>query len=264
MSLMLFLLALFAVVALVVWLVRKERHLIAQRDQMFSVCARHENWSYTTNPLYKSKLRVPASLGTRSQWDDTDFEFKFEGGPAAAHWSMRNYPARRRGDDSQQASIPTATWQSTDLGTPRTAAMILPRWQHRLETGRVVGAIENIVSAFVDVVNDTESSESRQAFFRRATELKGTLPGFDETFAVLAGPEAPQGWLDESLQETLLKWPMIDQRRSRSRQFLYARLDQGGLSISFQRPPSASWPFWQQLARLGETLAARLGPCAQR
>jgi len=255
MGFFIFVLVAAAVAAGVIGVLRWNRQRLEQRDRLFTTFARHADWHYRRNPVRDDSW---------SNDPETRFEFEFEGGPADARWTMRLYPARRQRGDAEPQAIATAVWRCFDLGAARTAFMILPRWQYRLETGKVVGTIEQLVSAFVDVVNETESSENRQAFFRRATEVKGTLPGFDEAYAVLAGPELPQWRLTEEVQALLLRWAMLSAQSTKPSLLLHARLDMSGLCLSFQRPAAQSWPFWSQFGRLGEALAANLGPAARR
>jgi hypothetical protein len=267
----LFLLAFLAFAGLIAWLFRKNRQLTEQRDLQFSVQARHAGWRYTTNPQYSSMVIEGPGQAMRGQAQDVPFEF--EGGGAGAGWRMWYDTGRRFNPDGNDDSggavrhggaIASASWQCEDLRAAQLSVMILPRWQYRFESGRVVGAIESAVSLFVDAIGGSDGHDSRQAFFQRAVEIKGTRPGFDRAFVVLAGPGVPHDWLDDALQALLLQWPQATGHTTMPGFAIDAKLGTDGLRVNFLKPASDSWPFWEQFGRLGEALAARLAPIAGR
>jgi hypothetical protein len=266
----LFLVLCLAFAGLIVWLLRKNRRLTEQRDLLLSVQARHAGWRYAPNPDYSALVSGGAGAAARNERQD--IPFAFEGRTDGWGWRMWYDTGRRFTADAgtgggsdgvpRETAIPSAVWVCEDLHAAQLSVMILPRWQYRFESGRVVGAIESAVSLFVDAIGGADGHDSRQAFFKRAVELKGSRPGFDQAFVVLAGPGAPRDWLDDPLQTLLLQWPAEAGRPSTAGFAIDVRFGPEGLRLSFQRPASASWPFWEQFGRLGEALAARLGPAA--
>ena len=264
MGALLFFLLFGGLIALGVWLVRKNRQIIEQRDLMYSVQARHAGWRYLPNPQYSAQtgtVQVSQSASgasnpaQRSQAQDIPFEF--DGTVAGAGWRMWYDNDRRSNTGGSSSTMPTAVWHCAGLNTAHLSVMILPRWQYKVESGRVVGAIESAVGLFVSAVAGTDGHDSRQAFFQRAVQIKGSRPGFDQAFVALAGPEAPHGWLDDNIQALLMQWPAPIGRPSTAGFAIDARWDADGLRLTFLRPPEC-WPFWDQFGRLGQALAAQL------
>jgi hypothetical protein len=241
------------VIGLVVWLIRKNRQLIEQRNQQFSVFARHEGWRFAPNPQYGSIIASSARVRT----EDDDIAFTFDGRCEAFEWRMW-YDANHRfeaASDDRSSAIASAIWLCQSVCTPELAMLILPRWQYRIESGRIFGAIASAANAFMAAVAETDDSDTRQAFFKRAVELKGALPGFADAFVVLVGPEVRRDWLDEELQGLLLHWPKAT---TGGKLALEASLGSRGLRIVFQRVVSDAWPFWKQFGQLGQAIGLRL------
>jgi hypothetical protein len=263
MGILLFVLVAAAFAAGVFWLVRKNRQITEQRNLLFSVQARHAGWRFELNPAWRSAdVMTSAEGGVPPRSEEEDIEFSFEGAVSGWPWRMW-HDSGRRYRTGNESSMPTAAWNCDELRTPQRSLMILPRWKYRFESGRIVGAIEGAVNLFARAIAEQmgreASGDTRQAFFKRAVEIKGTLAGFDSAFVVLAAVELPGGWLDESLQALLLRWPVAGNPAGRG-PAIEAQLGPDGLHLSFQNPPSQSWPFWEQFGRLGSTLAERLGP----
>jgi hypothetical protein len=231
----LFLLLFIAIIALIIWLISKNRQITAQRNQQFSVLARHAGWRFAVNPQYTSIVAGPQSLNTRDQ--DSDIQFTIDGSRETIAWRM---------------------WYDTDLRSRTDSASSGPRRQYRVESGHIVGAIERAFSAIASAVTGADEHNSRQAFFKRAVELRGSSPEFQKAFVVLVGPQVRQDWLDDGLQSLLLHWPKGVGRTSSSGVALEMRFGTEGLHVAMQQPSFDDWKFWEQFGRLGETLALRL------
>lgn len=263
MGALLFLALAAAMAAGVFWLVRRNREITEQRNLLFSVQARHAGWAFELNPDYRSvTVTTPAEGGVPPGREQDDIEFTIEGAASGRPWRMW-HDTGRRFRTGGESSMATAAWRCDGAGTPKRALMILPRWKYRFESGRIVGAIESAVNLFARAIAEQMGREpdgdTRQAFFARAVEIKGTRPGFEAAFVVLADPALPSGWLDAGLQSMLLEWPMPSGRSGRG-PAIEAQLGPGGLRLTFQDPPAQSWPFWEQFGRLGVALVERLRP----
>jgi len=247
----LFWLAFSAFVGFFIWLIRLNRLLTEKRNQRFEVFARNRGWQFIPNAQYSSIV-----AGT-ARTEEDDIAFTIEGRSEVFGWRMW-YDTSHRFDlssDNRPSAIPFAVWACDSICARELTLMILPRWQYRIETSRIFGAIASAASAFVAAVAGVDDHDSSQRFFQRASQLKSTSPGFEDAFVVLTGPDVPRNWLDEELQVLLVRWP---KGAASTRLELTATLGSKGLRIVFQRPIVDSWPFWEQFGRLGQGLALRL------
>jgi hypothetical protein len=247
-----------AFIGFIVWLVRKNQQLLRERDLKFSIGAHDTGWRYAPNPEYSGVI-VRGQVRNEAQ----DVAFTFDGHCDAFDWCMWYDNGRRFASDSSSSgpsTVSTAVWRCESLHADQLQMLILPRGQYRVESGRIFGAVAAFASSFAAAVTGTDGHDSHQAFFKRAVELKGTLAGFDNAFAVLIGPGASQAWLDEKLQSMLLQWPKgCTPSPAHSVGFgLAVSYGADGLQMTFRQPLSDSWPFWEQFGRLGQELGLRL------
>ncbi|SPE25149.1 exported hypothetical protein [Burkholderiales bacterium] len=105
----LFWLLLVAIVALAVWLIRKNRQISDQRNEQFAVMVRHAGWRFEINPQTSSVVPGPQSPSVRDP--QSDIEFTIDGGREMLAWRMwfdagLRFQANSAG--SQAARIPMA------------------------------------------------------------------------------------------------------------------------------------------------------------
>jgi hypothetical protein len=88
--------------------------------------------------------------------------------------------------------------------------------------------------------------------------IEDARTAFQQQFAVAVTPDMPRGWLDEDLQQRLLRWPAGRASSAfKPEEAVEINLGPGGLSITVQKMPDGM-AHWQHLAELGQQLAARL------
>jgi len=246
--------ALLVAVALVVWLARRNRQLIQERDEKFARQAWQAGWSFSVNPQYTGFVNLQSGQARERQHD---IPFRFEGGQETAPWSMWYDNGLRFRAGAGDAVQPTAAiFECRGVHAPRLAAMILPRSHFRAESGPLLGSIEKFFGAFLALAFGNDEGEARQEFLQRAVEMPGASPQLRESFAVLVGPDTVRGWLDADLQAMLLAWagPGAPAGVALSMQF-----GPEGLRVAVRQPPLDDWAFWERLGRLGEALCTRLG-----
>jgi hypothetical protein len=231
-------LAVFAVFAAVgggiVWLVIKSRQLEKQADFDRAVRARKLGWNYD---------------GSR----DGRIDYRFAGQEGGIAWSM--WYDSDRGDDSP---TPKACWRSANVRTPRLSLVILGRRRHALESGMFGRLLMGVVSGIAAAASGREGAPDKVEFYESAVLLEGARTAFDQQFAVAVTPDMPRGWLDEDLQQRLLRWPAgRGSTAFKPEDAVEINLGPGGLSITVQNMPDGM-AHWQHLAGLGQQLAARL------
>lgn len=231
-------LAVFAVFAAVgggiVWLVIKGRQFEKRADFDRAVRARKLGWSYD---------------GTR----DGRVDYRFAGEDGGIAWAM--WYDSDRGDDSP---TPKAYWSSENVRTPRLSLVILGRRRHALESGMFGRLLMGVVSGIAAAASGREGSPDKVEFYESAVLLDDARAAFTQQFAVAVTPDMPRGWLDEDLQQRLMRWPDGSGAKTfKPEDAVEINLGPRGLSITVQRMPDGM-AHWQHLAELGRHLATRL------
>jgi hypothetical protein len=223
-----------AVVGGIVWLVIRGRQLEKQADFDRAVRARKLGWDYD---------------GSR----DGRVDYRFAGRAGGIAWSM--WYDSDRGDDSP---TPKAYWRSDNVRTPRLSLVILGRRRHALESGMVGRLLMGVVSGIAAAASGREGAPDKVEFYESAVLIEDARTAFQQQFAVAVTPDMPRGWLDEDLQQRLLRWPAGGASSAfKPEDAVEINLGPGGLSITVQKMPDGM-AHWQHLAELGQQLAARL------
>ena len=227
----------------VVWLIVHGRKLQKQHDFERKVQARKLGWTYD---------------GTR----DGRVDYRFGAAEHGIEWSM--WYESDRGDDSP---TPKAYWQSANVRAPRLSLVIIGRKRYQMESGAVGRILMDVITGVAQAVSPENLGDSRAdkaEFYESATTLDEGRAAFRERYAVAVAPDMPRNWLDEGLQALLLNWPKPKRGAAyRSDEQVEVTLGQNGLQIVARQMPE-EFAFWNHLARLGTTLAQRLGRLADR
>lgn len=227
--------AIFAAVAGgIAWLVVRGRQLEKQADFDRSVRARKLGWRYD---------------GSR----DGRIDYRFAGQDEGIAWAM--WYDSDRGDDRP---TPKAYWRSENLRTPRLSLVILGRRRYGLESGMFGRLLMGVVSGIAAAASGREGAPDKVEFYESAVLLDDARAAFIQQFAVAVTPDMPRGWLDEDLQQRLMRWPEGPRSKAfKPEDAVEVNLGPGGLSITVQNMPEGM-AHWQHLAELGRALAARL------
>lgn len=218
----------------IVWLVLKGRQLEKQADFDRAVRARKLGWNYD---------------GSR----DGRIDYRFAGQEGGVAWSM--WFDSDRGDDSP---TPKAYWRSDNVRTPRLSLVILGRRRYALESGMFGRLLMGVVSGIAAAASGREGAPDKVEFYESALLLEIANPAFNQQFAVAVTPDMPREWLDEDLQQRMLRWPAGRASTAfKPEDAVEICLGPGGLSITVQKMPDGM-AHWQHLAALGQQLAARL------
>jgi hypothetical protein len=218
----------------ILWLVIRGRQLEKQADFDRAVRARKLGWSYD---------------GSR----DGRVDYRFAGQAGGIAWSM--WYDSDRGDDSP---TPKAYWRSDNVRTPRLSLVILGRRRHALESGMFGRLLMGVVSGIAAAASGREGAPDKVEFYESAVLIDDARTAFQQQFAVAVTPDMPRGWLDEDLQQRLLRWPVGRAASAfKPEDAVEINLGPGGLSITVQKMPDGM-AHWQHLAELGQQLAARL------
>lgn len=230
--------AVFAVFAAVgggiAWLGIRSRQLERQADFDRAVRARKLGWSYD---------------GSR----DGRIDYRFAGEEGGIAWTM--WYDSDRGDDSP---TPKAYWMSENVRTQRLSLVILGRRRHALESGMFGRLLMGVVSGIAAATNGREGAPDKVEFYESAVLLDDTRAAFTRQFAVAVTPDMPRGWLDEDLQQRLMRWPPGRASKAfKPEDAVEINLGPRGLSVTVQNMPDGM-AYWQHLAELGRQLAAQL------
>jgi hypothetical protein len=229
-----------AAVGGIVWLVARGRQAQAEHDFERKVQARKLGWSYD---------------GTRKGRID----YRFTAADRGIEWSM--WYDSDRGDKSP---TPKAHWQTNNVRTARLSLVIIGRKRYQMESGMVGRVLMDVVSGVAQAMTGASNRADKSEFYESAIALDEGRPSFHERYVVAVSPDMPRGWLDQELQALLLDWPA--RRRGaayRADERVEVSLRNDGLTIVAQQMPE-DFPFWSDLARLGDALAQRLGKLATR
>jgi len=250
----LFTLLFAAFIAFVIWLIRKNSQIVAERNQRLESGARQHGWHFSSNPGYR-QVDVSVDDLRIQRTGPEDVEFTIEGRIQDVPWRMWYDTGRRfKTSTDSSGSDAVAVWACDGVRARELSVLILPRWEYRVESSHAFGAIATLAKAAF-TLGDGDERDSHQRFFTHAVELTGTNPGLHNAYAVLVGRDAPHDWLDQEIQSLLLTMPKPLTGTNTS---LVASLGSHGLRIDYQRPNAQSWPFWEQFGRLGQALAQRL------
>lgn len=219
----------------IVWLVVKGRQLEKQADFDRSVRARKLGWTYDGNR-------------------EGRIDYRFAGQEGGIAWSM--WYDSDRGDDSP---TPKAHWRSDNVRTPRLSLVILGQRRYAMESGTfgrlLMGVVSGIAAA---AAGGREGTPDKVEFYESAVVIDSAHTAFNEKFAVAVAPDMPRGWLDEDLQQRLMRWPAGRASTAfKPEDAVEINLGPAGLSITVQNMPDGM-AHWQHLADLGLQLATRL------
>lgn len=219
--------------AAVGWLVLKARHLERERHFQRRVQARKLGWTYDNERSGR-------------------IDYRFANAAEGVAWTM--WYDSDRGDKSP---TPRAHWRSTNLHTPSLSLVIIGRRRFGLESGVVGQVLFGVVGGIAQAMTGRTQGADKPTFYDSAIDLSEGKPAFRERFAIAVAPDMPRGWVDESLQALLLRWPEAGGPAFRGEDSIEITLGADGLNIVAQRMPE-DFAHWHHLARLGEHVARRL------